>query len=142
MERAHREPAHGLFAEAVRQAFQHFGGGLTGEGDGGDPGGGDALVLDQPRDAGNERAGFARAWPGDDRRAGGLRCGWRRPARGWARGAGSGPASGKGAGAGAAARARGLARAAGAAGPSSEVCPESISSSPGAKREITPYSPS
>ena len=39
MERAHREPAHGLFAEAVRQAFQHFGGGLTGEGDGGDPGG-------------------------------------------------------------------------------------------------------
>ena len=73
MERAHREPAHGLFAEAVRQAFQHFGGGLTGEGDGGDPGGGDALVLDQPRDAGNERAGFARARPGDDRRAGGLR---------------------------------------------------------------------
>ena len=73
MERAHREPAHGLFAEAVRQAFQHFGGGLTGEGDGGDPGGRDALVLDQPRDAGNERAGFARARPGDDRRAGGLR---------------------------------------------------------------------
>ena len=57
-------------------------------------------------------------------------------------GLGSGPASGAGAGTGAAARARGLARAAGAAGPSSEVCPESISISPGAKREITPYSPS
>ena len=141
MERAHREPAHGLFAEAVRQAFLHFGGGLTGEGDGGDPGG--ETPSCSISHAMRETSVRVLPVPGPAMTAVQAACvRMAASCSGLGAGAGSGPASGKGAGAGAAARARGLARAAGAAGPSSEVCPESISSSPGAKREITPYSPS